>query len=300
LLVMTRPLVSLELEDFKVDLEKIREKGFNGTYYSVKYHIVIAEDPSTPLPILTLIVENGSAYYYHNQFGLILCNIAKRDDSPSVLLDRITDVVSIVKSPLKTAVLVMVAGRGQASASVQIALSKNRKREVRAAAARATSLPLEAMCNLWSDKEPWIAKLLKETLERDDPKQYLAIKKAIRETTEQFNLGFHNLASSETKSRVDQMIVEKAFKNLGMVPPRRVLGAAIAAFVIAAAAGLWVSLTTDWWLLLVGAACILAAWFYTGGPRPYGYRGFGELAVFIFFGLVLSRAGVSGPNRYRQ
>ena len=72
----------------------------------------------------------------------------------------------------------------------------------------------------------------------------------------------------------------------GLVPPRRVLGAAIAAFVIAAAAGLWVSLTTDWWLLLVGAVCILAAWLYTGGPRPYGYRGFGELAVFIFFGLV--------------
>ena len=43
---------------------------------------------------------------------------------------------------------------------------------------------------------------------------------------------------------------------------------------------------TVWWLVLVGAACILAAWFYTGGPRPYGYAGFGEVFVFVFFGLV--------------
>lgn len=41
-----------------------------------------------------------------------------------------------------------------------------------------------------------------------------------------------------------------------------------------------------WWLVLVGAACILGAWFYTGGRNPYGYRGLGEIAVFVFFGLV--------------
>ena len=44
--------------------------------------------------------------------------------------------------------------------------------------------------------------------------------------------------------------------------------------------------TTSWWLLVVGAASIVAAWGYTGGPRPYGYVGFGELFVFVFFGLV--------------
>ena len=44
--------------------------------------------------------------------------------------------------------------------------------------------------------------------------------------------------------------------------------------------------TQQWWLLAVGAACILAAWFYTGGKRPYGYYGLGELFVFVFFGLV--------------
>ena len=50
--------------------------------------------------------------------------------------------------------------------------------------------------------------------------------------------------------------------------------------------GLALSLATDWRLLFVGAACLLAAWLYTGGPRPYGYLGLGELFVFIFFGLV--------------
>ena len=43
---------------------------------------------------------------------------------------------------------------------------------------------------------------------------------------------------------------------------------------------------TSWWLVAVGAACIAAAWFYTGGPRPYGYHGLGEAFVFVFFGVV--------------
>jgi 1,4-dihydroxy-2-naphthoate octaprenyltransferase len=59
------------------------------------------------------------------------------------------------------------------------------------------------------------------------------------------------------------------------------------AFGVAALAGLaLVALTGTWWLLAVGAACILAAWFYTGGSRPYGYLGLGEVMVFVFFGLV--------------
>jgi 1,4-dihydroxy-2-naphthoate polyprenyltransferase len=63
--------------------------------------------------------------------------------------------------------------------------------------------------------------------------------------------------------------------------------AAAVAFAVAALAGLvLVAGSGQWWLLLVGAACIAAAWFYTGGAHPYGYLGLGELFVFVFFGLV--------------
>jgi 1,4-dihydroxy-2-naphthoate polyprenyltransferase len=72
----------------------------------------------------------------------------------------------------------------------------------------------------------------------------------------------------------------------GVVAPDQVRLAAVFAFGIAGAAGFALSLATDWRLLLVGAASILAAWLYTGGPRPYGYLGLGELFVFVFFGLV--------------
>lgn len=69
--------------------------------------------------------------------------------------------------------------------------------------------------------------------------------------------------------------------------PRAVLTAALVFFAIAAVAGLALVIRSgQWWLLLVGAACIVAAWFYTGGKKPYGYYGLGELFVFVFFGLV--------------
>ncbi|KAB7790538.1 1,4-dihydroxy-2-naphthoate octaprenyltransferase [Bifidobacterium leontopitheci] len=73
----------------------------------------------------------------------------------------------------------------------------------------------------------------------------------------------------------------------GLATPRQVLTAAIVCAALACASGLAVVLITQaWWLLAVGAACLLAAWFYTGGRHPYGYAGFGELAVFLFFGLA--------------
>ncbi|WP_300400761.1 1,4-dihydroxy-2-naphthoate polyprenyltransferase [uncultured Nocardioides sp.] len=62
--------------------------------------------------------------------------------------------------------------------------------------------------------------------------------------------------------------------------------AAFLAFGVAGVAGLVLAAATAWWLLAVGAVCVLAAWFYTGGSRPYGYLGLGEVMVFVFFGLV--------------
>jgi len=68
--------------------------------------------------------------------------------------------------------------------------------------------------------------------------------------------------------------------------PQAVKRAAFTAFALAAVVGLALAATTAWWLVAVGALSILAAWFYTGGKKPYGYLGLGEVMVFVFFGLV--------------
>jgi 1,4-dihydroxy-2-naphthoate octaprenyltransferase len=72
----------------------------------------------------------------------------------------------------------------------------------------------------------------------------------------------------------------------GLATPTSVKAAAFTAFGVAMVAGLVLAATTTWWLVLVGALAIVAAWFYTGGSTPYGYRALGEVMVFVFFGLV--------------
>ena len=71
-----------------------------------------------------------------------------------------------------------------------------------------------------------------------------------------------------------------------LVPASRVRAVAVTWFLLAGFVGLWLASRTSWWLVLVGFTAILAGWFYTGGPKPYGYFGFGELFVMIYFGFV--------------
>ena len=71
-----------------------------------------------------------------------------------------------------------------------------------------------------------------------------------------------------------------------LAAPRSVLTAAVVSLTVGAVAGLVLALLSAPWLIAVGALCIAGAWLYTGGSKPYGYAGFGEIAVFVFFGLV--------------
>ena len=72
----------------------------------------------------------------------------------------------------------------------------------------------------------------------------------------------------------------------GLVPPRQVLVATYLTFALAVLCGVYLIAVAGWWLLAIGAASILAGVLYTGGPRPYGYEGLGEIFVFLFFGIV--------------
>ena len=102
----------------------------------------------------------------------------------------------------------------------------------------------------------------------------------------QLGVNFANDYSDFVRGADNERVGPLRASSSGVVAPEHVRSAAVGAFSVAALAGLALSIAVDWRLLLVGAASILAGWLYTGGPRPYGYLGLGELFVFVFFGLV--------------
>ncbi|MEU4544297.1 1,4-dihydroxy-2-naphthoate polyprenyltransferase [Nonomuraea dietziae] len=103
----------------------------------------------------------------------------------------------------------------------------------------------------------------------------------------QIGVNYANDYSDGIRGTDDQRVGPMRLVGSGAAAPREVLAAALGSFAAAAVLGLTLVIATRaWWILLVGAAAIAAAWFYTGGKSPYGYRALGELAVFVFFGVV--------------
>ena len=102
----------------------------------------------------------------------------------------------------------------------------------------------------------------------------------------QVGVNFANDYSDGVRGSDERRVGPVRLVAAGLAPPRQVLIAAFACFFVAGAAGLVLAAVTSWWLVAVGAACIAAAWFYTGGPKPYGYNGLGEVFVFVCFGVV--------------
>lgn len=103
----------------------------------------------------------------------------------------------------------------------------------------------------------------------------------------QIGVNYANDYSDGIRGTDAQRVGPSRLTGSGLVNPKRVLATALVFFALASACGLAaVIISGRWWFLLVGVLALIAAWFYTGGKRPYGYLGLGELAVFIFFGLV--------------
>jgi 1,4-dihydroxy-2-naphthoate polyprenyltransferase len=102
----------------------------------------------------------------------------------------------------------------------------------------------------------------------------------------QVGVNFANDYSDGVRGSDERRVGPVRLVAAGLAPPRQVLRAAFGCFGVAGLAGLALAAVTSWWLVAAGAACIAAAWFYTGGRRPYGYNGLGEVFVFAFFGVV--------------
>ncbi|MPZ93908.1 MAG: 1,4-dihydroxy-2-naphthoate polyprenyltransferase [Propionibacteriales bacterium] len=102
----------------------------------------------------------------------------------------------------------------------------------------------------------------------------------------QVAVNYANDYSDGLRGTDDDRVGPQRLVGSGAAAASAVKAAAFASFGVAALCGLVLAATTAWWLVAVGAVAMLAAWYYTGGSAPYGYRGLGEVSVFVFFGLV--------------
>lgn len=102
----------------------------------------------------------------------------------------------------------------------------------------------------------------------------------------QVGVNYANDYSDGVRGTDDRRVGPARLVGGGLASPGSVKVAALSSFLVAAIAGLVLAVVTSPWLIAVGAISILAGWFYTGGKHPYGYLGFGEVFVFVFFGLV--------------
>lgn len=102
----------------------------------------------------------------------------------------------------------------------------------------------------------------------------------------QIGVNYANDYSDGVRGTDDDRVGPIRLVGSGLAKPEAVKRAAFLSFFVAASAGLILSARTEWYLLIIGALAIIAAWTYTGGPKPYGYQALGEISVFIFFGLV--------------
>jgi 1,4-dihydroxy-2-naphthoate octaprenyltransferase len=102
----------------------------------------------------------------------------------------------------------------------------------------------------------------------------------------QIGVNYANDYSDGVKGSDDNRIGPTRLVASGLATSAQVKRAAFISFGFASIAGLWLSLLTSPWLILIGIAAIAAAWGYTGGKHPYGYSGWGEVSVFVFFGLI--------------
>lgn len=123
-------------------------------------------------------------------------------------------------------------------------------------------------------------------LAADSPQWWRSVLAALVSLALQVGVNYANDYSDGVRGTDNDRVGPLRLVGSGVASASAVKRAAFLCFGIAAVAGLILALVTTLWLLLVGIAAIIAAWTYTGGPKPYGYAGFGEVFVFVFFGVV--------------